>query len=354
MLAAPIVIALSITMIFMVILRPVAIATGLVDRPGGRKAHIGEVPIVGGIAMFFGVFFGFALIPELAGEYHFLLLSGALLVTVGVLDDKFDIPAGVRLVAQTCAVIIMVYGGGTVVSTLGDPLGIGRIDLGNGALIFTVLVTLTVVNAFNFVDGVDGLAGTMAIVTLASLAIAGGPSVATTAVAAVVTASVLGFLVFNYPVFTNRRLRSFMGDAGSTFLGLIVVWLTIRLTQRPGAVIPPAVGLWFVAVPLFDIFTCFFRRIARGKSPFQPGREHFHHVLYRAGLSIRQTLGTLTLLAVFYAGIGLIGFWLQAPDYMMFILWSLCALTQYTILQKSAALIRARRRLASSRSKQAI
>jgi len=84
MLAAATAISLSITLIFMVILRPIATAAGLVDKPGGRKAHVGEVPIVGGIAMFVGIFFGFALIPVLDSSYWFLLLSRGLLVTVGV------------------------------------------------------------------------------------------------------------------------------------------------------------------------------------------------------------------------------------------------------------------------------
>lgn len=340
MIAAPIAISLSITLIFMVMLRPLAISVGLVDRPGGRKAHVGEVPIVGGIAMFFGISFGFALVPSLGQSYWYLMLAGGLLVTVGVLDDKFDIPAGVRLVAQSCAVIIMVYGGEVVVFNLGDPLGLGNIELGPVALIFTVLVTLTVINAFNFVDGVDGLAGSMAIIALLGILIAGGFTVETSAIAAIVSASVIGFLVFNYPVFANRRLRSFMGDAGSTLLGLIVVWLTVRVSQGRGAAISPVTGLWFVAVPLFDIFTCFVRRIARGRSPFQPSREHFHHILYRAGLTVRQVLGVLTTIAILYASFALLGHFMQVPDFIMFFLWAACGLVQFTVLRKAAALWR--------------
>ena len=281
MLAAPISISLAITLLLMVALRPLAVGLGLVDRPGGRKAHVGEIPIVGGLAMFAGIFFGLAIIPDLAAGYWYLLLSGALLVIVGVLDDKYDIPAEIRLVAQTCAVIIMVYGGGLVVWSIGSPLGFGNIELGPFALIFTVLVTLTVINAFNLVDGVDGLAGSMAIIALLGIVISGGAAADTTSIAGVVSASVVGFLVFNYPVYANRRLRSFMGDAGSTLLGLVVVWLTIRVSQGDTPSMSPVIGLWFVSVPLFDLFTCFIRRVARGRSPFRPGREHFHHMLYR-------------------------------------------------------------------------
>lgn len=344
MLAAPIVIALSITLIFMVIFRPMAIAVGLVDRPGGRKAHVGDVPIVGGIAMYFGIFFGFALVPNLGSEFWYLMLSGGLLVFVGGVDDRWELPAAVRLVAQTCAVIIMAYGGGAVITEIGDPLALGAIGLGPFSLIFTVLVTVTVINAFNFVDGVDGLAGSMALVALGGIVLCEGGSPATIAIATIVTASVLGFLVFNYPVFANRRLRSFMGDAGSTLLGLIVVWLMIKVCQGSAGTVSPVIGLWFVAVPLFDIFTCFFRRIAKGRSPFRPGREHFHHLLYRAGFSVRQVLGILTVLAAAYALFGLVGRFLEIPDYVMFGAWVVCALGQYWALRKVATLYRHRRR----------
>jgi len=344
MFAAPISISLAVTLLLMAALRPLAVNVGLVDRPGGRKAHIGEVPVVGGMAMFAGIFFGFALIPHLDSGYWYLLLSGLLLVVVGVLDDRYDIPAGIRLVAQTCAVIIMVYGGGLVVWNLGNPLGIGNIDLGPFALIFTVLVTLTVVNSFNLVDGVDGLAGSMTIIALLSIVLAGGSSVDTSVIAGVVIASVLGFLVFNYPVYANRRLRSFMGDAGSTLLGLIVVWLTIRVSQGATSQMSPVIGLWFVSIPLFDLFSCFVRRIAKGRSPFRPGREHFHHMLYRAGMSVRQTLGVLTTIALAYAIFGLMGHWYGIPDAAMFYVWATCGAFQFLVLRKASALFRHYRR----------
>lgn len=349
MLAASISISLAVTLLLMAALRPMAVGIGLVDRPGGRKAHVGEVPIVGGIAMFAGIFFGFALIPDLDSGYWYLLLSGLLLVVVGVLDDKYDIPAGIRLVAQTCAVIIMVYGGGLVIWDIGNPLGIGDLQLGPFALIITVLVTLTVVNAFNLVDGVDGLAGSMTIIALVSIVLAGGSAVDTSAIAGVVIASVLGFLVFNYPVYANRRLRSFMGDAGSTLLGLIVVWLTIRVSQGETRAMSPVIGLWFVSLPLFDLFSCFVRRIAKGRSPFRPGREHFHHMLYRAGLSVRQTLGVLTLIAVIYAVVGLLGHWYGISDTVMFYIWALCGACQFIVLRKASVLFRHYRRRNSNR-----
>ena len=127
-----------------------------------------------------------------------------------------------------------------------------------------------------------------------------------------------------------------MGDAGSTMLGLIVVWLTISVCQGEARQISPVVGLWFVLVPVADFFSCFVQRIARGKSPLSHGREHFHHTLLHAGMSSRQVVGTLTGAALIYAGAGLFGVAVDAPDWVMFSLWMTVLVSHYWIVKALA------------------
>jgi UDP-GlcNAc:undecaprenyl-phosphate/decaprenyl-phosphate GlcNAc-1-phosphate transferase len=220
-------VAFLITLIFMFALRPVAVAIGLVDRPGGRKVHVGIVPVIGGLAMYFGLLFALPLAdPPAKGLTAFLLASG-LLVLVGVIDDRFDIPPRVRLLAQTTAALILCLGGGLVVESLGNLLFFGEIHLGFLAVPFTVLVTISVINAFNMLDGMDGLAGSLSFASILSASFAaamfGGGAGLT--IALVSMAVVLAFLVFNFPTRFNRPVRSFMGDGGSTLLGFIVIWL---------------------------------------------------------------------------------------------------------------------------------
>ena len=100
-------IALVVTVVFMSALRPLAQSLGLVDRPGGRKSHTGDVPIIGGIAMFIGVFAGLSLIKVAPILIVTLLLASFLLVIIGMLDDKYSLPAGVRIAVQVAAVLIM-------------------------------------------------------------------------------------------------------------------------------------------------------------------------------------------------------------------------------------------------------
>lgn len=336
----PTVIAFIATVLFMIVLRPVARAIQLVDKPGGRKAHQGAVPVIGGIAMYVGFLLGFLLSSDVPDAYRFLPIAISILVVVGVLDDRFSLTTGSRFLAQILAVLIMVYGGGLIMRDIGNPLGIGMIGLGPLALFLTVVITLSVINAFNLIDGVDGLAGGMVLAGLIGIAVVSMPHVAAK-LAIVIGGCVAGYLLFNLPMPFNKRLRSFMGDAGSTMLGFIIVWLTISICQGNDRVISPVVGLWFAALPLFDLFTCFVRRALKGKSPLRGGRDHIHHTLRRGGLSSTEILVVLTSLNSLYVMIGVLGHFSSLHETLLWVIWAIVGLSQYTIIRKVCVFRRA-------------
>ena len=345
-------IAFAVTAAFMFVLRPLANSIGLIDHPGGRKAHVGNVPIIGGVAMFFGVFVGLTLIQGPSAELFSLFVACLMLVAIGALDDRFGLPTTVRFTTQIAAALIMVYGGGLQLHDIGDPFGIGVLSLNGFSLIATVIVTVTVINAYNFVDGVDGLAGSLALIGLFAVAIAGGVGASSTAVALMIATAIVGFLVFNFPMNGNRRLRSFMGDAGSTFLGFAIVWVALSVSQGSDGIISPVYCLWFAAIPIFDCMTCFVRRLRRHKSPLTPGRDHFHHVLVRSGMRARQVLAVLVGLQLLYAVTALAGHYAGVPDFVMFAAWAVLGLTQRRVINKVASwyhhLPSQRKRLASA------
>jgi UDP-GlcNAc:undecaprenyl-phosphate GlcNAc-1-phosphate transferase len=342
------VIALVVTIVFLSALRPLAKSVGLVDRPGGRKVHIGEVPIIGGIAMFIGVFAGLALIQGANVLIVTHLLASLLLIVIGVLDDKYSLSAGIRIAAQVAVVLIMFYGSGFQLVDIGDPFGFGVITLGPFSLIFTTVVSLTVINAYNLIDGADGLAGSLSLVALLAISLVGGYTDPSTAIALTVSAAVIGFLVFNFPVTWNRPVRTFMGDAGSTFLGFTILWVVLGASQGADRLVSPVVGLWFASVPIYDCLTCFVKRTWAGKSPFKPGRDHFHHIMNRGAPQARRTIVILTAMQILYAGIGLAGHFSGAPDAFLFAGWSVLGLTQFMIIRRIAVYkrwFRLRRRL---------
>ena len=113
------IVAFAVTVAFMFALRPFALSIGLIDRPGGRKLHVGNIPIIGGIAMFVGVYAGLALLHVQMSLIVSLLMASYLLVIIGLLDDKYSLTASVRITIQIAAILIMFYGSGFRLNDIG-------------------------------------------------------------------------------------------------------------------------------------------------------------------------------------------------------------------------------------------
>lgn len=270
-------------------LRPLASVVGLVDKPGGRKTHHGEVPVVGGIAMFTGLLVAAVGGAAQADASINLLIVAAFMVILGALDDRFDLPPKVRLFAHLAAAVALVYATGFLVSGLGDLLGWRPLSLGWASLPFTVVAIVALINAFNMLDGLDGLAGSVGLVALGGLmmvASVGGESTVLL-IAGSMFGAVAAFLVFNLPTRLNRPIRTFMGDAGSTLLGFVLAGLALTLVQPSTVDLAPIVVLWMMPIPIFELFTSTARRIVRGMSPTEADTGHFHHRLIGAGMSVR-------------------------------------------------------------------
>src|SRR5439155_5211368 len=210
-----------------------------------------------------------------------------LLGMVEVIDELKNGGVSAQLTGPIWPAPLMLIGGGLYLRDVGDPFGTGRLGLGIFAIPVSVLIALSVINAFNFIDGIDGLAASIALIALTAGGLATGLNASAVSVAAMACGATLGFLLFNFPAFRHRRLRTFMGDAGSTLLGFIVVWFALSISQGADRSLSPVAALWFALMPLADFFSCFVRRLARGKMPLHAGREHFHYMLMRAGLSGR-------------------------------------------------------------------
>ncbi len=302
------------------ILQPLAMRIGLVDHPRGHKAHEGEIPLTGGIAMFCGFLFAVLLLDAPLSQYRPLFVGSGLLVIVGILDDFHELPAGTKFVAQIAAALIMALWGGIVISDLGAIFGGESIELGVWSIPFTVFAVVGVINALNMADGIDGLAGCLVICTLGFLSLMadlGGLS--TTVPLLLLPISVVAaFLLFNFRFPRSSQARVFMGDAGSMFLGYIVAWFLVALSQNPNAAISPVTALWIFAIPLLDTVSIMLRRILKRRSPFLADREHFHHVLLAAGFNVPTAVAMILALSVAAAGAGVTAQTAGAPDWLVF------------------------------------
>lgn len=319
----------------MFVYRRFASRVALVDRPGQLKTHRGEVPLVGGLAIFTGYVSGLMLSPSLPGHLAWLLLIAAVLLLAGVVDDRYRLGAATRLLVQIGVAAACVGLAGINVSNIGNPFNFGVIELGWLSGPFTCLVIVGAINAWNMVDGTDGLAAALALVGLLFLLlICGVGDAAIRASLLALTFATGAFLFFNMPLEKVRKRRTFLGDAGSTFLGLVIVSHALYLSQGETAAVSPVTALWFVAVPVFEVLCAPLRRIRAGNSPLAGDRQHLHHLLYdRLSLSPLQTLGVMLLLAVAAGVAGLAGNWLGIADSIMFSLFVATGIAYYAALQ---------------------
>jgi UDP-GlcNAc:undecaprenyl-phosphate GlcNAc-1-phosphate transferase len=301
------------------VLARLAPQVGLVDVPGGRKDHHAPVPVVGGIALALCLFL-LVVLRDRAPVPPMFLVAAGVLVAVSAWDDIAELHHLPRFAGQVVAALLMVVGAGVELRGLGDLFGwrpIGMWVLGVPA---TVFATVGVINAVNMIDGMDGLAGSVALVTLAWLGVAAGLSGLgpQAGMAWVLCAGLAGFLVFNVRHPWQPRARVFLGDAGSTMLGLAIAWLAIDVTQGPGRSMPPVAALWVALLPLADTVSLMLRRVSRGASPFRPDREHIHHYLLAKGFSVSGALLVLVLAAAACGAVGVVGWRMGLPEPLLF------------------------------------
>ena len=287
--------------------KPVAIKIGLIDQPDKRKHHIGAVPLVGGIVVYTAVLITSLMAGDSSIQLYCYLASAGALVITGALDDRYDISANWRLGIEFVAALIMIFGAGVYINSLGNLFGMGEIHLPMLiAVPFTLLAVAAYINAMNMSDGIDGMAASLSIMTLFTMTIMMHGHLRMAVPAITIAAALLGFLLFNLQVV--RKLRKvFLGDAGSMFLGFTFAWMVIRLAQDTGegSVIQPITALYILGIPLVDMLSTIARRVKKGQSPFKPDRTHVHHILLHAGFTPRQTLGIILLVGGMFHGIGI-------------------------------------------------
>jgi len=272
---------------------------GLVDAPGGRKRHVGNVPLVGGLAIYLSL----VAIGASAGvivSAPALLFAGlaGLAVAAGLIDDLWRLPAWAKLAWQFAIAMSAVICGGPALGEAGalfEPqLGLHGIGLGAVGPLASVFAYVAIMNATNLLDGADGLAGGVGTVVLgAVLLLSQQGGLADAGLCALELGAVAGFLCFNLPLPWRRRPIVFLGDAGSMLIGFSLAWFSLDL-HRSAPQFPAAAFLWLLALPVLDMARVACGRMLRGESPFTAGRDHLHHLLLDRGLPA----GTVALVMI--------------------------------------------------------
>lgn len=299
----------------------------LVDNPDARKLQKTPVPVMGGIAVFFGIVTGVA--SGLVLNFFFgygdvftlmpIILAMVVMLYTGAMDDIIGLTPNIRFVVEILSIIGIVFGSGTCINSFHGLWGVGTFDW-YLAVALTVFAGVGIINAINMIDGVNGLSSGLCIaccIVYGCIFISVG-DLTNAMLAFVVAASLFPFLLHN--VF-GLRSRMFIGDAGTMMMGVTLAWFTICLLRSDSVVASNpkflnanviAMALAILSVPVFDTIRVMTMRILKGMSPFHPDKTHLHHVFVNIGCShsITSLLEIGINLAVF--GIWRLSYYLEA------------------------------------------
>ena len=283
-----------LTCILTPLIRYLALQKGFVDCPQrARKVHLQATPRLGGAAILISfivvsVFAGF-FVPQfremILGNNAFvgvILLGSTGIFVIGFLDDLARLSPKVKLLGEFIIAGAVVWGAN---------LSFTEIQfLGFGSALFPELLGFALsclwivgmANAINLIDGLDGLASGITLAGLVAVAVVGylGGISGVTWLSTLLIGCLLGFLVFN-----SRPASIFLGDCGSLTLGYLAGCLALLASFREGGVLDGIFPVLAFAIPIMDCIFAIFRRTMRGRSPFSPDMEHFHHRLMAKGLT---------------------------------------------------------------------
>lgn len=262
-------VATAVTLCATPVARRIALRTGFIDHPVGYKEHARATPYLGGVAVMAGLVFGVGAGGEELGHLAPLIASALVLHAVGTFDDRRALPVAPRLAAQA-AVAALLWATGWGWDVLGS--GVGNLAL-------TVVWVLGVVNAFNLMDNVDGAASAVAVASAGGVAaLALIQSEAGAAIAALAIAGACaGFLPYNLA----RPSRIFLGDGGSTPIGLVIAASIMAIPNAELGWATPVAFAPLVGLVLFDTALVLVTRYRRGARLLRGDRNHLTHRLLR-------------------------------------------------------------------------
>lgn len=312
------ILAFAISMIFSLICTPLVIKLcnthGLYDEPNARKVHKQSIPRLGGTIFMPSLGIGVAatlLIMYRDADKNIeinissvIVIAGALLIyLIGILDDLKGLKATHKFIIQTIAALFFPLCN-LHINNLHGLFGIYDMPLWASYPI-TVFVILLIVNAMNLIDGIDGLASSLAVLILSTFAYLflqlGSELFSLISIS--LAGAVLAFFIFNY-FGKVGKLKIFMGDSGSLFLGYVIAYLAIKYQMDneqggfPYREDSLLISYSLVFLPCIDVVRVALQRKFNGKNMFDPDKTHIHHCVMNLGLDMHQTLAVILTLFI--------------------------------------------------------
>mgnify|MGYP003303023507 CR=1 FL=1 len=282
----------------------ISIMKNLVDNPDARKLQRNPVPVMGGIAVFFGIVIGICSSQMMFNNPNVFMLVAAMLIMLytGTIDDIINLSPTTRFIIEILVVLWMMYINKSSIDCFWGLWGIGTIPQWISYPL-TVFASVGIINAINLIDGVNGLSSGfcfMASVMFATIFYTTGNTVMT-----IIAASAAGAIIpfFFHNVF-GYKTRMFIGDGGTLVMGMMMSMFTISILgtgskcagYATDGMSLIAMTLAILSIPVFDTLRVMISRIIRGTSPFHPDKTHLHHLFIELGFShAGTTISILTL-----------------------------------------------------------
>lgn len=282
----------------------IALLKNIVDNPDARKLQRTPVPVLGGVAVFFGIVIGIGSIESAVNSSGLLIVIMAMMAMLytGTMDDILNLSPALRFLIEILVVLLLIHAGGYCIDDFHGLWGIGRIPRWI-AVPLTVVASVGIINAINLIDGVNGLSSgfcILACMMFGTLFYLSG-DMKMTLLAVVSVGALIPFFFHN--VF-GKTSKMFIGDGGTLVMGIIMSIFVIEILQSGSlcaAYVGESIGLIpfalaVLCIPVFDTLRVMSTRILKGTSPFHPDKTHLHHMFIELGAShMATTLAILSL-----------------------------------------------------------
>lgn len=273
----------------------------LLDYPDNRKIHNEPTPYVGGFAisiLYLIIIYFSNFVSEF---YNNILVYGFVISLFGLIDDKYKIGIGSKLVLQLMPIIFMIHSANIYLENLGEYELIGFVELGSFSLVFSILCIFLLINSINYIDGLDGLASIVFLSScLSFLFFSHFEYKELNLFIFSLIIPVIIFLFFNFNLFYLPKL--FLGNSGSNLLGFLLSFISIFVYKKYN--IHPALIVWSLAFPVYEFLSTNILRIWSNREIFKPGHDHLHYEINQKIKNKYLTNIIILLIIIFYSCFG--------------------------------------------------
>lgn len=292
----------------------IAVDKNIVDNPDARKIQRVPVPVLGGVAVYFGIVVALSFAGLFCQEVSALFEIGAvmtIMLFIGTIDDIISLSPRFRFFVEIAAALLLIFCNHYSINDFHGLWGIHQIPTW-ASVPLTVLTCVGIINAINLIDGVNGLSSGYCIFACAIFGYVfyrmGDVSRATLAFVAI--GALIPFFLHN--VF-GQKSKMFIGDGGTLLMGVIMSSFVINVLKS-GSLVSLSVldnfglvpfTLAVFAIPVFDAIRVMVLRVLRGISPFRPDKTHLHHLLLdlhfsHIGTSALEILSNILIVVVWW------------------------------------------------------